>query len=432
LSVRAFLALVCSLLIAGLAPAQEANLFFDTVDVNVVNLEVVVTDKTGLPVSGLTLDDFTILEDGQTVPISNFFAIENGVPAAESLPEDETPVPVGAPGLVGPETQRLQLIIFVDNLTIRPENRNLIFTQLRQFLRERLEPTDQVMIVVADDAVEIAQPFTNEAQLLEAAIDRLEKRVGTQVQFDVEYRTLLRSIQRASLALPGQGGGAGGSLAAESSFDVDTAIAEAASLAREIRTVSERRYRMVLSALGALDRFIDTLAGMRGRKAVLYLSDGLPVNSADSLVEAWTGKYLDWIQTVGEPQLLLEITSLGSLEYDSGTDLSDLISEATVRQVAFYPISSFARGGVMGISAEYGDSGTVSGGAGLRAAADLEAMNRESTLLSLAEGTGGVAFTRSTNITDLLNQVRQDFSTFYSLGFQSPPEANECRCEARA
>ena len=37
----------------------------DTVEVNVVNVEVYVTDKKGNPVSGLTRDDFEIFEDGE-------------------------------------------------------------------------------------------------------------------------------------------------------------------------------------------------------------------------------------------------------------------------------------------------------------------------------------------------------------------------------
>lgn len=419
----ATLTIVCGSITALNLPlgAQVSDLFFDTVDVNVVNLEVVVTDKDGLPVSGLTRDDFTILEDGQPVQISNFFTVESGVPTSDTLPPEEALVPDGVVPSVGPETQRLQLVIFVDNLTIRPDNRNLIFEQLRRFVLDGLDSEDRVMIVVAGDGVEIAQPFTNDPALLLTTIDHLEKQVGQQVQFDVEYRMLMRSIERASLALPGQSPG----LAADSGFDVDTAVGEARGLAREITTVSERRYRMVVSALGALERFIDTLAGMRGRKAILYLSDGLPVNTADSLVQAWMSKYSDWIVQVGEEQLLLELTSLSSLEFDSGTDLGDLVDEATVKQVAFYPISAFARGGTMGVSAEYGDSGTASGGMGSRAAADMEAMNREAALLRMADGTGGVAYTRSTNIQGLLEQVRHDFSTFYSLGFQRPPSSDD-------
>src|SRR6476620_8593971 len=42
------------------------------VDVNVVNVDVTVTDRSGKPVMNLTRGDFEIFEDGKLMPISNF------------------------------------------------------------------------------------------------------------------------------------------------------------------------------------------------------------------------------------------------------------------------------------------------------------------------------------------------------------------------
>ena len=53
-------------LFGRLAGAQEeVNLFLDAVDVNVVNVEVMVTDSDGEPVHGLTAADFELYEDGR-------------------------------------------------------------------------------------------------------------------------------------------------------------------------------------------------------------------------------------------------------------------------------------------------------------------------------------------------------------------------------
>ena len=49
-----------------------------------------------------------------------------------------------------------------------------------------------------------------------------------------------------------------------------------------------------------------------------------------------------------------------------------------------------------------------------------ESMTRETSLLRLAEGTGGVALTRSANAAELLGRMAEDFSTFYSLGYNPP------------
>ena len=59
------LSIILILLFAS--PLAGQDLFFDTVDVNVVNVEVIVTDKDGNPATGLTRDDFEVFEDGKQV-----------------------------------------------------------------------------------------------------------------------------------------------------------------------------------------------------------------------------------------------------------------------------------------------------------------------------------------------------------------------------
>ena len=46
----------------------------DSVRVDVVNVEVFVTDKDGKPVYGLKREDFELIVRGEQVEISNFFA----------------------------------------------------------------------------------------------------------------------------------------------------------------------------------------------------------------------------------------------------------------------------------------------------------------------------------------------------------------------
>ena len=53
------------------AQSAEEGVFFETVDVNVVNVQVFVTDKKGNPVTGLGIDDFEVFENKQPVKISN-------------------------------------------------------------------------------------------------------------------------------------------------------------------------------------------------------------------------------------------------------------------------------------------------------------------------------------------------------------------------
>ena len=50
--------------------------FVEVVNVEVVNVDVYVTDADGKPVLGLGPDDFELRVDGRAVPISNFYAVE--------------------------------------------------------------------------------------------------------------------------------------------------------------------------------------------------------------------------------------------------------------------------------------------------------------------------------------------------------------------
>jgi hypothetical protein len=94
-----------SVLAAAQKPADPAppttTGFGETIEVNVVNVEVFVTDKKGQRISGLTRDDFEILEDGRPAKITNFFAVEGGKTLGES-PDLLAPLPTAEPGVAAP------------------------------------------------------------------------------------------------------------------------------------------------------------------------------------------------------------------------------------------------------------------------------------------------------------------------------------------
>ena len=84
-----------TVLVTTAAIGQEAlpseRSFFAPVVVSVVNVEVFATDAKGRPVAGLTADDFEILEDGEPLPISNFYAARGVVPEWLDVERPATP-----------------------------------------------------------------------------------------------------------------------------------------------------------------------------------------------------------------------------------------------------------------------------------------------------------------------------------------------------
>ena len=399
--------------------AQDEGLFFDTVDVYVVNVEILVTDKDGNPATGLRREDFRVYEDGKRVELTNFFAVEGrrGVLTGEA-----------AESARAPETQRLNLVVLVDNLNMAPENRNPIFRNLREYLQQQLDPRDRVMLVTMNDTIEVVQGFTNDVPLLLGTLDRLDKQLGSYGRLGSQQSMVQRRIQRADL--PPNPANTSDPLRANRA-DYESAQHEARSVSDDIVNLAEARTQLVRASAKAIAGFTDSLAGMKGRKAILYVSDGLPIRPADALVQAWLNKFGEWImlQDVrGMSDVQSRMTTLvGSSRYDTSSQLDELAAVASANQVAFYPLSNggrMTRGGA--ISAEVSGSGTASGqGAYSQDVAALASLSLEGSLLQLAEKTGGLAFTRSANIGGLLERLSRDFDSFYSLGYSPPHRADE-------
>ena len=261
---------VCGLLLAGPAAGQTPSdapepaapaadeLFIERVQVNVVNLVVWVTDKKGKPIHGLTKEDFELYENGKQVRITNFFEVETGKPVLEAPAElDPADPPAGPlPYLGTPEDQRLSLIVYVDNYNLAPANRNRVLNRLRRFLYDSVGQDDQVMVVSHDRSLHIRQPFTSDTELALSALDELEALSGNPPDRLKERLRALQEIEQTSDGL--------------------TALSEAHSRAGYLVTETEFTLRR-------LRELVQALSGLQGRKALLYVSDGLPMTPAEDL-----------------------------------------------------------------------------------------------------------------------------------------------------
>src|SRR5436305_13668986 len=105
------------------AQVQAGQPFLEQVEVEVVNVDVHVTDSAGKPVQGLGKGDFELLEDGKPVSITNFAAV-----TGDRLPVEKAAAPAPSPAAASPspaapplaEEQRLHLVIYVDNFNLNP------------------------------------------------------------------------------------------------------------------------------------------------------------------------------------------------------------------------------------------------------------------------------------------------------------------------
>ncbi len=378
------------------APAQETEpSFFESIDVNVVNVEVYVTGKDGRRVQDLTQDDFQILEDGKPVEITNFYAISEGQvsrAAPKGTPEQEPAAGEAPAAAAAPEDQRLYLAIFLDNRSLLPASRNHVLTSIKEFVT-RLRPEDRILIAAYDGSVRIRQGLTNDPAVLSAALEEMAKVAPGGVTRNSERRRLLAEIDAAYPVGSPTGG--------ESQRD-QAAILLAEQLYNNIRQYGMQVHDENRVAMAQLKEFVDSLAGLQGRKALLFVSGGFALRPVQSFMQAWEQKFAVLSDRVG-------YSSFDGLRDDSTPLLQQLIEHANSNRITFYSLGSTPE--LLGISAESGGSDTYN--------ANLEAMDRtsmQSSLLMIAGGTGGLASVDSA-VAPMLDRMRQDFDTYYSLGY---------------
>jgi Ca-activated chloride channel family protein len=132
-----------------------------TIDSALVNTYVSVRDKSGRSVSGLTKDDFVVLEDGKEQPIV-YFSQESSQP--------------------------LRMAIVVDRSRSVEKVLALAQTAARNVFSSVLRPgTDRACVVAFDSGVYLAQDFTDDPNALASALLRLTAAGGTSM-FDAIYK----------------------------------------------------------------------------------------------------------------------------------------------------------------------------------------------------------------------------------------------------
>src|SRR5690349_23502116 len=242
-----------SLLAQGTPPDLQP--FNEAIDVKVVNVEVYVTDREGRRVQGLGREDFELYEDGKRVEIVNFAEVSErteSVPAPAPAPAPEA-APEAAPPPPPLERDRLHLLVYVDNFNLTPFTRNRVLKQLRTFLEETVQPDDRVMLVTHDEGLTVRVPFSAGKNALLAELPKLEKLAARGALNDLHSRQVRSFIQ-------------------ETGCDDE--------LKREMvlnaaKSYAQTSYNNVAVSLNALQGLIESLSGIEGRKAVLYVSNGL-------------------------------------------------------------------------------------------------------------------------------------------------------------
>jgi VWFA-related protein len=245
---------------------------------NLVQLDVVVTDKDGRQVTNLSAEDFEIREDGRTQAITNFSYISTvGTPpapantaavAAAAVAPPTGRAPVVRPARLNPRDVRRTIVLLVDDLGLSFESVARLKPTLHKFVDTQLQPGDLVAIIRTGGNVGALQQFTTDRRQLHRSVDSMRwnscSRQGLHA-FSPSSLDLFATPPRSGAfgipprPIPGEGGASACSAGA------------------------------LLSSMNAI-RFV--LQGMRelpGRKSMIIISDNLPVEDRRSQSSMVTG-----------------------------------------------------------------------------------------------------------------------------------------------
>src|ERR1700737_1669206 len=116
-----------ALIATALQPQAQMAPTAETIEVNVIEVDVVVLDAQGKPVRGLTRDDFELTVGKRKRAISNFYAIDRGTLDAKKEAQAGTPV-----------ARRNYLVLFVDDLHLHQRGKKRALNALRALCRNKV------------------------------------------------------------------------------------------------------------------------------------------------------------------------------------------------------------------------------------------------------------------------------------------------------
>ncbi len=374
------------LLVRAQAPADTFQ-----VEINYVDVDAFVTDAQGNFVSGLTKDDFELLEDGKPQKVDTFSLVDIPVQRADRFVFRDRPITPDVKSNRQPFAGRL-FVIVLDDLDTSLHRTTYVRKFARDFIEKRLGAND-LAAVVFTSGLNAGQDFTGDQQLLLAAVDKFLGRRILSPMLDVLDTRYQREVTRASLSDEDLG----------NSRQLGDKLNDRTTAGADM----ERSHRAV-TVLNTLKNVSDFLATVRGRrKAVLFFSEGIDYPVTD-------------VYAAGSGSDVQRMTE-------------DAITAAARANVNYYTLDPR---GLIGISEEFmqmQDTGIMADAptepTPLDARKDLMAQVRISldSLRALAEQTGGYAATNANDLGPTFDRIVERSSHYYVLGYYPPTHPRDGR-----
>jgi VWFA-related protein len=356
------------------APPADASASFPS-KVEMVTVDVVVTDKKGVAATGLTQADFTVLEDEKPQAIVSFESVQ--VPATASSTTPQRPR-VSSNQVAEARTGRSFVIVF-DDVHLTPGQALRAKQAISEFLRTGVREGDRVTLVASGGGAWWSTRMEAGREELIGLLKRLDGRLIPDISNDrmSDHEAMRIHVyrdaqyeQRVSRRFETYGVGARNQQQSEMYQDGDPFVR---SRAADVYFQSVSRNRITLEVL---QRVLMSLAPARGRKSVILVSQGF----------------------IYDPNL---------------NEFKDVIQASRRSNAAMYFVDTRGLGGIPYMSAEFGpaiDNQDIG-------AAFVETLEEGGGSEVLAADSGGFTVKNTNDLSRGLKRIAEDSRIYYLLGY---------------
>jgi len=382
--------------------AQDPQTF--KVETNRVVVDVIVTDKKGHHVPGLTASDFALAEDGVSQKIESF-SENTGVTESTSTVPASSPAKAGSSAYVASGARPHLVTVVMDLADNRPENLRKASEAVLKYTEKNLKSNDYLAIYSIGRGLRLELPFTNDLARARATLVNIGSGATTSAMGTGDRKAVQQQISElyASIHPGAMGGISSGDVSVQGGRGIAPGNTSDPIIEREIGTL--RAYLTVQTNLQAKAIFVSLKAictsynDIPGRKNVVLFSEGfLYADDARPQMEAVA-------DAANRANVALYVIDSAGLETKG-----DILGHGTDNEIS--QMVNLANQTAPSVGSQ---SGGLSKFDKIR---NIGETSRNDQLEYLADVTGGMFVRNMNDLGPAFAKVVEDAQNFYSLSYR--------------
>jgi VWFA-related protein len=391
------------------------------ISTELIQLDVVVTDKNGQVVRGLTKDDFTLVDEGKKQQVSFFEFVDLEAPLAATNPAPTSATaPLEGADLAGAGIRRIVAFV-VDDLTINYEDLAYIRQMLTNFVDNKMRPADLTAVVRTVGGKGLLQQFTTDKNLLHRAIAALTPQTHPFSAFNNPAAPRISGTPNPLIGDP-QSPEQQVAVVHGDASEAAIGVVDTSGEVLDISNPQDDTHKALrtLMSLGTAGFVIDSMKELPGRKSLVLISGGLPILNSKTGANTGTVQYL--------LNSLTDKATRAGVSIDT-MDVRGLQAMSSVASFTDTPGKSMVTGStgdiLSGRSSNMEASDPYAGGRYMRGADEtllntknpFDAMEAQMGLRTLASATGGIAVLNRNDFDAGLDKILASTEGYYLLAY---------------